>query len=596
VTLRAIGGLVVLNVFILSVGAGVLWGLRGWRWWTELVRLAGVAYLLGWSALMLVMTYELVLGIPVGAATVLLDGATIVALGVLLGRRRGFTAPMLRAPGWRLPRLSLLAAAFLAGLLVYVEGFFRAGRLAGVAREWDSWANWIPKAQEIFRSGRLEPDFLRLVQDLQLPSYPPGLATIQAAAFHAMGSADTATLHVQYWFFAVAFVGAAIGLLANRVHHAILFPVLLAFLVAPSLLDWNSTLYADIPLGYLVAVAALLVLLWIEEKEPWQLAAATVLVSGAMLVKREGLLFVACVVVAGFVASFAERRRLWPRLFVAGVAAVALVLPWRIWFMAHDLAGDTPGAGGGVTLVRSDRFWPSVEFGVATLFDQALWRFVPYVAAAAVLLALLAGAWRASLYAAVFFVSALASAAWVFWVNPGLGLTSDEWTARRFTGTTVLALAVLTPLLLQRAWSSRAAVSVREPPGPDAIVWRSRLAWGVVLLGVLSHPGAMLVGYSGSGLPGGWPSFPGSSSCAAAPVPGAGVRVVIGYADSYPAAEAMRSRAVAAGLEAAEVGRDECGRLRVLVDDVATGEASRRLAARAESAGLEPTVETDPDD
>ena len=160
----------------------------------------------------------------------------------------------------------------------------------------------------------------------------------------------------------------------------------------------------------------------------------------------------------------------------------------------------------------------------------------------------------------------------------------------------VLALAVLTPLLLQRAWSSRAAVSVREPPGPDAIVWQCRLAWLVVLLGALSHPGAMLVGYSGSGLPGGWPSFPGSSSCAAAPVPGAGVRVVIGYADSYPAAEAMRSRAVAAGLEAAEVGRDECGRLRVLVDDVATGEASRGLAARAESAGLEPTVETDPDD
>ncbi len=127
-------------------------------------------------------------------------------------------------------------------------------------------------------------------------------------------------------------------------------------------------------------------------------------------------------------------------------------------------------------------------------------------------------------------------------------------------------------------------------------MWQSRLAWVVVLFGALSHPGAMLVGYSGSGLPGGWPSFPGSSRCAVAPVPGADVRVVIGYADSYPAAEAMRSRAGTAGLEATEVGRDECGRLRVFVDDVTTGEASRRLAARAESAGLEPTVEADPDD
>ena len=46
-TLRAIGGLLVFNLFILGVGAGVLWGIRGWRWWTELVRLIGVAYFLG---------------------------------------------------------------------------------------------------------------------------------------------------------------------------------------------------------------------------------------------------------------------------------------------------------------------------------------------------------------------------------------------------------------------------------------------------------------------------------------------------------------------------------------------------------------------
>ena len=69
----------------------------------------------------------------------------------------------------------------------------------------------------------------------QLPSYPPGPATIQAGAFHAMGSADTTTLHLQYWFIAVGFAVAVIGLLASRVHHAILFPTLLALLVAPSL-------------------------------------------------------------------------------------------------------------------------------------------------------------------------------------------------------------------------------------------------------------------------------------------------------------------------------------------------------------------------
>ena len=50
-TVRAIAGLVALNLFVLAVGAGVLFGLRGWRAWSELLRLAGVAYLLGVSSL-----------------------------------------------------------------------------------------------------------------------------------------------------------------------------------------------------------------------------------------------------------------------------------------------------------------------------------------------------------------------------------------------------------------------------------------------------------------------------------------------------------------------------------------------------------------
>jgi hypothetical protein len=61
-TLRAISGLVVLNVFVVGVGAGMLWGLRGWRSWAELVRLAGVAYLLGIAALF-IARFELVIGL-----------------------------------------------------------------------------------------------------------------------------------------------------------------------------------------------------------------------------------------------------------------------------------------------------------------------------------------------------------------------------------------------------------------------------------------------------------------------------------------------------------------------------------------------------
>jgi len=593
VTLRAIGGLLVYNLFILGAGAGVLWGVRGWRWWTDFVRLVGVAYLLGLSALMILMTSEIVLGIPIGAMTMVLSGAALVALGVVVGRLRGFTTPGLRPPGWRFPGISLFAALFLGGIVVYLESLFRADRLSGVALEWDSWAFWMPKAKELYASGRLEPEFLVLVQ--QLPSYPPGLATIQAGAFHAMGSADTVTLHVQYWFFAIGFAAAVIGLLAQRVRQAILFPLLLAFLVAPSLLQWITTVYADLPLGYLVAVAALLVILWIEEKEPWQLAAATVLLSGAMVTKREGLLFAACLLLAGLAASFADRRQLWRRLVAAVLIAFVLVLPWRIWFTAHGLPGDGPDTGYGAAFSHLDRVWPALELSVATLFEQELWHFAPVLAAVAVVLALLAGEWRIPLYAGTFVIAATVASTWVFWSNLGLPLTQVDWASRRYAGTTVLVLAVLTPLLLQRAWSTEPASGPAESPGPDALFRPSRVAWVVVLLAALSHPGSMLVGYAGSGLPGARPSFPGAAGCVAAPVAGANVRLVVGYADSYPEATAMRERARAAGLGAAEASQDGCGRLRVYVDDLPTTAAAQALVAEAQAAGLRPTVELDPD-
>jgi hypothetical protein len=600
VTLRSISGLLVYNVFVLGAGAGVLWGVRGWRWWTDFVRLAGVAYLLGFASLMILLTFEIVVGVPVNLATILLSGIVLVAVGLLVGRLRGQSSPALRPPGWRFPGLSLFSALFVAGIVVYFEGLFRADRLAGTVREWDSWAFWMPRAKEIYFFGRLEPEFLLLLP--QRPSYPPGLATIQAGALHAAGSADTVSLHVQYWFFAVGFVAAVTGLLVRRVHHAILFPVLLLFLVAPSLVERITSTYADVPLGYLVAGAALLMVLWLEEQKTWQLATATLLLAGAMLTKREGMLFAACVLLAAFVASWSDRRLLWRRLAVAGFVAFALTVPWRIWFTAHGLPGDGPDTGYLGSFTALERVWPSSKLVVTTLFDQDLWRFVPALAVAAVVLALLAGAWRISVYTGVLIGAAVAASTWAIWSNPMLEFTQDDNAnpVVRVTGTTILALAVLTPLLLQQAWSGRRGER-RSPSrvatlGADAFISRSTAAWAIVLVGVLSHPVSMLVGYSGSGLPGGLPRLPGTADCISAPAPGEPVRIVVGYADSYPEANAMRERALRAGLSGTEVAHDGCGRLRVFVDDLPTVGSSQALMAEAQAASLEPSLELDPDD
>jgi len=599
VTVRAIVGLVVYNLFLLGVGAGVLWGVRGWRWWTDFVRLAGVAYLLGVASLMTLVTLELVLGIPISSLTIFSSGLALTAVGLAVGRLRAHSLPGLRPPGWRAPGLTLFGALFVAAIVVYLEALFRADRLSGITREWDSWAFWMPKAQSLYYSDRLEPDFLAALP--QLPSYPPGLAVIQTGAFHALGSADLISLHVQYWFFAAGFVAAVIGLLAGRVHQAILFPLLLVFLVSQSLVERITTVYADVPLGYSVAIAALLVVLWIQEEKPWQLAAATILLAGAMLTKREGLLFAVCVLLAAFVATYTERRR-WRPLFIAGVALVAITVPWRIWFTTHGLESDGPDSGYLGAFSHLDRVWPALRLAATTLVEGDLWRVAPYVAIAAIALAAIAGAWKVSVYAGSFLVLALAGGTWVVWAYTALPITRDEAQNPivRITGTTVLVLAALTPVLLHAAWSKRRAENppVRGVAMPirDAFLWKSPWLWAVVAIGVLSHPGAMLAGYSGSGLPGGAPRFLAASDCVAEPLSEARVRVVLGYADSFPEANDLHRRALAAGLEDAEVAKDGCGRLRVFVDDVQSAAASNALSDKARAASLEPTLELDPDE
>jgi hypothetical protein len=567
VTIRAIGGLVVFNVFVLAAGAGVLWGLRGWRWWTELVRLAGVAYLLGLAALMVLMTLELVLGVPVGSVTVVLDGLALVAAGVLVRRARGGSWPGLSPLGWRFPRLSVFVALFLAGIVVCLEGMFRSERLSGIVNEFDSWAFWMPKAEWIFFFGDLDPDVLKLLPN---GSYPPGLSSIQAAAFHALGGPDTATLHLQYWFFAAGFLAAVAGALAHRVRPIIFVPALLAVMVAPSLVARAMTTYADVPLGYFVAAGALLTILWVDEHEPWQLAGATLLLAAAMLTKREGILFAAAVVLAALVASWGDSRRSGRTVVVAGAVAFALAVPWRVWFSLHGVPSDAPASGYLGSFGHLDRVWPSLRLVVTTLFDQDLWPVVSVLAVAALLLAALAGAWKTAVYGSVFLGGAVAASTWAIWSNTSLGFSEQDQLNPivRLTGTTILVLAALTPLLLQVAWD-RASIgaparSNAVPPGPDGILWRSLGAWAIVLVGVLSHPASMILGYSGSGLPGGAPAFAAPGACVVSPAPGRGVHVV-GYASSYAGADELRRRAVASGLKDVRVGQDGCGRVRVFV-------------------------------
>ena len=165
----------------------------------------------------------------------------------------------------------------------------------------------------------------------------------------------------------------------------------------------------------------------------------------------------------------------------------------------------------------------------------------------------------------------------------------------RLTGTPVLVLAALTPLMLDRAWTR--STHLQLEPGVAArhhlassIVRRSTLLWLVVLIGALTYPASMLAGYRGQTLPGAPPHFPRASDCVEAPVEVMPVRVVLGYAASYAEAFKLRARGQRAGLGNARFEQDGCGRLRVFLEG-ASSMSPTEIVAAAKAAGLQATLE-----
>ena len=67
-TIRALTGIVCLNLAYAFVGLSLLWGLRALRTWGEVGLLAGLGYLVGLSAFGVLWTGLLVVGVPFGGA------------------------------------------------------------------------------------------------------------------------------------------------------------------------------------------------------------------------------------------------------------------------------------------------------------------------------------------------------------------------------------------------------------------------------------------------------------------------------------------------------------------------------------------------
>ena len=572
-TVRALVGLAGFNILLAVLGSAILGALRPGTTRKDLLRLTGVSYLLGVAALMVALTLLLVLGIPVNLLSTGLVLAALFAATSLVGRRRRTQSGSVGAQPQ--PLVSIWTAPLLALLVVCFEAVFRKGRLQGLI-EFDGWDSWGPKAKALYHFGHLDPHFL---SGLPGGSYPPGVPALLATGLHAIGSADVVTLHVQYWFLGVGFVAALVGLLSQRVAPLLLLPFVLTIFVMPDIRSRSVDMYGDLPLGFLVATAALLVALWLEERQEWQLPAASLMLAGAALTKREGVIFAGCVVLAGLAASSDRVRRDWPRLLGVLLAAVVAVLVWQIWLWAESLPGNGP-SGGLHFLTDGRRAWDSFKVVEKNLFTFDLWLLSLTLAIAALGLCLLVRAWRPAVYLAVLVTASVLGCTVILWSDTNLQLT-DVNVVSRLVGTVSLAVVALTPLLLQRAWDGveRPGRRVAAPRVPTV---RATIAWGLVAAAAIAYP-AVLLAEGGA-------RFPSASDCAHAPSGAGGVLVVFGHESSYPEALRLQSRAIAAGAGPVRSVQDGCGRVRVYVAATSMAEGEQ-IVQRVNTAGLSARLE-----
>ena len=449
-SLDALAGLAFLNVLFALCGAAQLWWVRGWATSGELARLAGLAYLLGVATVGTLWTLLLIVGVPLSlwVAVAVPSLATLVC--IVLARRSGRDLPRIDRVASK--RGLLATAVGIAAAAVFFEALFRAFRLSGL-QWWDAWSFWVPKAKAVYFFGDLDVEFFTTLPG---SSYPPLVPVLDAAAFRFMASPDVVTLHAQYWLLGVGFVWGLAGLLAERVPAWLLWPFMLLLLVAPRIGRRMPITEADLLLDYLFVLAAILVLFWVVDGERWRLLSATVLMCGMVLTKREGLLLAGLIVLAGLVVTARRWRASWPGLGLTVLIVAAVAAPWRIWYVAHGVAGEGPETGGLDPTENAERLWPSLRLAFDVLFSSNYWSVLVPVMVGALILAAFARAFTPVVFLGVLVAVTTLGGGWIVWAVPELPLTQELGgnPIVRYMGSAALLCAAASPLLLSATWSA----------------------------------------------------------------------------------------------------------------------------------------------
>jgi hypothetical protein len=288
-----------------------------------------MAFVVGWCVLGSGIVYALVLG---ASLTVWGSFALAAALGgaaLIVARRVPAAADQTgRRERGRTKILAVGAAACLVGYLTLL-GLHAALRASPTA--WDAWAFWLPRAKAIFFFHGLQPHLPGGFASFAHPDYPPLVPAFDATVFSFAGAASVLALPFQDWLLAAAFVAAVAVVLRRRVRPAVLWPALCLLALTPQFGATIGDGHADPQLARLVALAAVCGGVWLLERDGRLLALSGILLTGAVLTKKEGLALALLLTVALAVAARVDRARGWWHAFVLGIALILAAAPWQIW-------------------------------------------------------------------------------------------------------------------------------------------------------------------------------------------------------------------------------------------------------------------------
>lgn len=452
---RAHLGLAALDALYLLAGLGLLAGFGYVRSARSGLRLAGLAFTVGWAAVGVASVLWLVVGLSLAGWQVALACVVLAVGGAAVARVTPAIEEPAGIPAGRLLPLALLGAAV---LVVYVEELGRRAWAAGASYHQDAWGFWLPKAKAIVLFGGLDTGPSG-VTGYAHPDYPPLVPALDANAFRFMDGLYASVLPQQEWLAAAAFLGALAGLLARRVPPGVLWPSLALVALAPSFGRQIGLSLADMPLAILLALAGVAVALWLADGRCGHVALAAALLAAATLTKVEGRTLGLLLAATATIACVRELRRRWPGLLVLAAVPVLAWLPWGRWLDANNVPrapdyrlGDAFDPG--YLLDRTDRLEHVLTELPGFLVGGDGWLIVlPLALAAAALVAVRAPG--LALLLAGTPIAALAGLVVVYWISVVPVEHYVDTSAER---------AVLTPLLFAAALLPLALAKLLEPP------------------------------------------------------------------------------------------------------------------------------------